>query len=79
MNANFKSFLGIFVICLVFLFGYISYNHIDNSYMMNEPDHVNELEAENDSLKTLVSDLEEQKDELQEELDDLKEEITDEE
>jgi peptidoglycan hydrolase CwlO-like protein len=76
MRDKFKSLLGIFVILLIFVLGYISYDHIDNSYMLNEPDYVNELEAANDSLETLVSDLEEQKDELQEELDDLKEETT---
>ena len=76
MGGKFKSFLGIFVIVLIFILGYISYDHIDNSYMMNEPAHVDELEAANDSLETLVSDLEEQKAELEEELNDLKEEET---
>ncbi len=83
MGNTSKSFLGIFVIILMFVFGYISYNHIDNSYMMNEPDYVEELEAANDSLETRISDLEEQNDELREELDDLtsesEEEPTDEE
>lgn len=83
MGNNFKSFLGIFILCLIFGFGYISYNHIDNSYMMNEPDHVVELEAANDSLENVISDLEEQNAELTEELDELtsesEEETTDEE
>jgi hypothetical protein len=82
MNPTLKSFLGIFMIALVFGFGYISYNHIDNSYMMNEPDHVVELEAANDSLENVISDLEEQNAELTEELDELtsesEEETTDE-
>ncbi len=86
-----KSIMGFSLIVLFFILSYISYEHIDNSYMMNEPDHVVELEAANDSLETLVEELEEeledlkdedtsdeevQKDELEEELEDLKEEET---
>ncbi len=66
-----KSIIGFSLIVLFFILSYISYEHIDNSYMMNEPDHVVELEAVNDSLETLVEELEEQKVELEEELDDL--------
>jgi hypothetical protein len=80
MNNTKKSIWGISIIVLIFILSYISYDHIDNSYILNEPEHVNELEAANDSLETLVSDLEEQKAELEEELSDLKEEeISDEE
>lgn len=66
-----KSIMGFSLIVLFFILSYISYEHIDNSYMMNEPDHIVELEAANDSLETLVEKLEEQKAELEEELDDL--------
>ncbi len=66
-----KSIIGFSLIVLFFILSYISYEHIDNSYMMNEPDHIVELEAANDSLETLVEKLEEQKAELEEELDDL--------
>ncbi len=82
MNNARKSIWGISIIVLIFILSYISYDHIDNSYILNEPDYVIELETANDSLETLVSDLEEQKTELQEELDELKpepeEETTDE-
>lgn len=66
-----KSIMGFSLIVLFFILSYISYEHIDNSYMMNEPDHVVELEAANDSLETLVEKLEEQKAKLEEKLDDL--------
>lgn len=78
MNDKLRSILGIFVIVLIFVLSFVAYDHIDSSYLINEPEYVNELEAANDSLETLILDLEEQKDELTEELDDLKEEITNE-
>ncbi len=77
MRITLKSTAGIFFVVFVFVLSYISWDHIDKSYMLNEPDHVVELEAANDSLETLVEELEEQKETLEESRDKFKQMLHD--
>ncbi len=77
MHNTLKSTAGIFFVILFFVLSYISWDHIDNSYMLNEPDYVNELEAANDSLETLVEKLEEQKETLEEQKNEFKQMLHD--
>jgi len=78
MNDFTRALMVFFFVILVFGSSYLAYDHIDNSYMMNEPQYVIELEAAVDSLTTVTVDLEEKNKALQEEIDDLKPEESEE-
>jgi hypothetical protein len=57
MSDTARAVLLIVFVIIVFWLSYLSFDHIDDSYMANEPEHVTALEAENDSLKKVVRDL----------------------
>jgi hypothetical protein len=71
MTTAQRSLLLLVFFVLVFLFSYWGYTTIDDSYLLNEPQHVIDLEAANDSLATVAEDLQEELDDLQEKVDDL--------
>lgn len=66
-----RVFWVLLVLVIIFGLSYWGFHHIDNSYMMNEPKHVIELEAAVDSLTTVTVNLEERNKELQEGIDNL--------
>ncbi len=72
MNDLTRALMVFVFVILVFGSSYLSYDHIDNSYMMNEPEYLIELEATVDSLTATVKDQKEENKVLQREIDDLK-------
>lgn len=72
MNDSTRAIWVLLAIVIIFGLSYWGFHHIDNSYMMNEPEHVTELEAAVDSLTTVTVDLEKRNKELQEGIDNLK-------
>jgi hypothetical protein len=73
MNDVTRALLVLLFIVVCFGLSFWSYDHIDNSYMMNEPEHVVELEATVDSLTTALDDLEKRHTVLKEECDGIEE------
>jgi len=57
MKLEMRSILVIIVIVLVFVMSWASFNHIDNSYIMKDDIELERLQSENDSLKTVIKDL----------------------
>lgn len=72
MNDVTRALLVLLFIVVCFGLSFLSYDHIDNSYMMNEPEHVVELEATVDSLETVITNQKEADKLLREEIEDLK-------
>ena len=71
MNDVTRSLMVLLFIIVCFGLSFWSYDHIDNSYMMNEPEHVVELEATVDSLETRVTNLKEANKLLRGQIDDF--------
>ena len=64
-------FLGF---ALIFGLSYLAFDHIDDSYLHNEPEYVLELEKEVTHLTAVRDSLQTVRDDLQEALDKLKSE-----
>ena len=73
MNDRTRSFFVLVAFVLIFLLAYWAHNAINESYLMNEPEHVKAVEAANDSLRTKLSELREQNSELKEQIEDMQE------
>ena len=71
MNDATRPLIVLLFIIVIFGLGYWSYDHIDNSYMLNEPEYVIELEATVDSLKTVIVNQKKADKLLREEIKDL--------
>ncbi|KYK22652.1 hypothetical protein AYK24_00060 [Thermoplasmatales archaeon SG8-52-4] len=78
MNDRTRSFFVLAAFVLIFLLAYWAHNAINDSYLLNEPEHVKAVEAANDSLETKISELREQNSALKEQIEDMQEEDTDE-
>ena len=69
MNATTRAILTIFIILLMFGLSWLSYDHIDNSYLMGEDsDYVEEIEDRVDSLRQVSGELKAENKELLEKL-----------
>jgi hypothetical protein len=73
MNDVTRALLVLLFIIVLFGLSFWAYDHIDNSYMMNEPEHVVELEAAVDSLTTALDDQKKRHTKLKEECDGIEE------
>jgi hypothetical protein len=71
MNDVTRPLMVLLFIIVCFGISFWSYDHIDNSYMLNEPEYVIELEATVDSLETVIVNQKEADGLLREEIKDL--------
>jgi hypothetical protein len=72
MNNGTRALVFLLGILILFVLSWLSYDHIDNSYLMNEPEHVKTLEATVDSLETVIKNQKDADTLLREEIEDLK-------
>ena len=69
MNDTVRVVLVIVGLIVIFVLSYIATDHLDNSYMLDDNVELERLQHENDSLKTVIADLQKEDEPKAEETD----------